>query len=135
MLKIVLLIGFIGHCMCDVTNQTPSVPSNWGPYPDSHTPAAEYGPPPPNSPNGEYGAPPISPSSVQITQENAAFAGQVVEVNTPTHRPSHIYLTAKPSGQFGQLRKPTVSEDTKIRVRSIFNRATALQHGYNSNSK
>lgn len=112
MIKIVLLIGFIGHCTCVVSHQ--QAPSNWGPYPDSypdsHTPAAEYGPPSTLSPlpAAEYGAPPQTPS-IQIEPENFEFAGQVVQVNTPAPQPSYIYLTAKPVQQFGQLRKPTVS--------------------------
>lgn len=110
MLKIVvLIIGFIGHCTCAVTNQQISVPTNWGPYPDAHTPAAEYGPP--TTPNPEYGAPPQPTPPIQIEPEELQFAGQVAEVNTPAHRPSYVYLTAKPVAQFGQLRKPTVSSE------------------------
>lgn len=95
MMKIVLLIGFIGFCASDVSLYNRPPPSSWGAYPNSQPPA------------GEYGAPPLPTAAVEITLENVEFGGQVVEINTPSHTPSNAYLPPKPD-QFGQLRKPTV---------------------------
>lgn len=105
MLRVVLLIGFIGHFTCLVICDPPS---NWGPYPDSHSPAAEYGPPTTsNPPDSVYGAPPSTPS-IQIEPETE-YNGQITEITTPVHRPSYIYVSSIPSTEFGQLKKPNVS--------------------------
>lgn len=98
MLTIVLLAGLIGLSACVVSS---------GPYPYPASPAStalpgEYGAPP--LPNSQYGAP-ASPSSVEISQENIQFGGQVVEVNNG--RPSNVYFSPSSSfNQFQQLKKP-----------------------------
>jgi len=97
MLTVVLLAGLIGLSACDVSS---------GPYPYSPSPASaalpgEYGAPP--LPNSQYGAP-ASPSSVQLSQENIQFGGQIVEVNKG--RPNNVYLPPSSSSQFQQLKKP-----------------------------
>lgn len=59
---------------------------------------------------GEYGAPP-APASVQVSQENLRFAGQIVEVTTGTE-PKNAYLP--PSAQ---LQATQVSEKMKRKLR------------------
>lgn len=97
--------------MCFVLSESPSVPTNWGPYPDSHTPAAEYGPPSTTTsypPATEYGAPPPSTPSIEPETE---YNGQIAELNAVPHQPTYVYISSKPIVQFGQLRKPTVSSE------------------------
>lgn len=130
---IVCLIGLFGHCKSEVTiSQSPSF--QWDSYAVvEHSPAAEYGPPPsppppPTTalPTNEYGAPPVSTATIEIAQGNLEFAGQVVEVNTPVHRPTftHSFLASE---QFGQLKKPTVSSiDTNSILITFFSRNSVL---------
>lgn len=47
---------------------------------------------------GEYGAPPV-PASVQVSQENLRFVGQVVEVTTAAV-PKNAYLPPSAQQQF-----------------------------------
>lgn len=104
--KIVYLIGLIGASIGEVAvNQSPSF--DWGAYSIEHKPAAEYGPPPAD-PALEYGAPlSISSESFEIARGNLELAEHVIEVNTPSNRPTFTHHS--PSIQFEQLKKPTVS--------------------------
>lgn len=111
-LKIFYVIGLIGRCIGEVAvNQSPSF--DWEEYSIEHKPAALYGPPPVTAPASttdpsiEYGAPIISTATFETAHENLEYTGQVVEVNTPAHRPTFTHFL--PSEQFGQLKKPTVS--------------------------
>lgn len=97
MLTVVLLAGLIGLSVCDVS----SGPYSYSPLSANTALPGEYGAPP--LPNSQYGAPP-SPSSVQVSQENIQFGGQIVEVNNG--RPSNVYLPPSSSSQFQQLKKP-----------------------------
>lgn len=102
MLRIVLLVGLIGHLMCIVFGEPPS---NWRPYRNSHTPTAEYGPPTTsNPPDTAYGA----PSSIQIEPETE-YNVQISEINTPLSPSSYVYVASKPLTQFGQLKRASVS--------------------------
>lgn len=90
----------LGAADISLKNNPPYKPSGWRPS----------GPLP-----GEYGAPP-APASVQVSQENLRFAGQVVEVTTAAE-PNNAYLPpasfAAAHQQFGQLNAAQVHKGMK----------------------
>lgn len=100
------LIAF-GAADISLKNSPPYHPSGWRPS----------GPVP-----GEYGAPP-APASLQVSQENLRFIGQLVEV-TAGAEPKNAYLppAASPTAayhQFGQLNAAQVYKNGTCIVRSV----------------
>lgn len=87
-------LGLICSCLCDVSLNNGERPS----------PASQALP-------GEYGAPPIpTPSSVQVSEENVQFAGQVVEFNRPAQQPNNAYLPPNSQYQLEQLKQSKVAQ-------------------------